>query len=148
MARLNNSLINDNQSRTLSQRVDTLTNTVDLNYNGYSTLNINDSFEKYGVYSHINRVLLWLASKPHDFVRSSLKGGILYSLLGTLQKDSVAQEWEEIIMERFNENFSGELSMLTCKVTFDKQRRKVTVSVVVKDNVNQSVFSLNVEVEK
>ena len=104
MAKLNSSYISDLQSTSLEEKIESSKNSVDLYYEGYDR-NSNIAFEQYGKYAHINRVLLWLSTKPRDYVRSSFTGGILYSLLGQLGNDTNLKSWENDIREKFNEEF-------------------------------------------
>ena len=142
MAKLNSSLIKDYQTTSLNEKIQTRLNTVDLNYLGYDP-NGKDSFEKYGVYSHINRVLLWLASKPNDYVRESFKGGILWSLLGRINNDSNHTEWENTIKERFNEEFSSELSLMYISISLDVPTKTAILNMVVSDNLNKQTFTVS-----
>ena len=67
MAKLNSSYRSDLQSRTFNEKIEISKNTVDLNYEGFNA-QTDKSIERYGVSSHVNRVLMWLASKPNDYV--------------------------------------------------------------------------------
>lgn len=146
MANLNSSLVSDYQTKTLEQRINDNINSVDLNYLGFDA-KTDVSIEKYKIQSHINRVLLWLASKPYDYVRESLKGGVLYSLLGKLSNEDTASEWEQDIRSRFNDEFYQELSLIYIKVDLDKVNKKATITMIVQDNINKKTFSVNTEAE-
>lgn len=145
--RLNQSLVGAYQTRDLKENIDRGLNTVDLNYAGFNAAS-EDSFEKYKMKSHVNRVLLWLASKPYDYVRESFKGGVLYNLLGKLSNDTTVEEWKSTITEKFNEEFSNELSIMLMQINLDKINKKAILKMIVKDNINKLTFTVNTEVEE
>lgn len=144
MARLNGSYISDLQSRTFEEKIESSKNSVDLYYEGYDR-NKNIAFEQYGRYSHVNRVLLWLASKPHDFVRVSFTGGILYSLIGQLTSDSNLKEWENEIRDRFNEEFMNDLQLMYITLKIDKTRKILSVNLIVRDVISNEMYPITTE---
>lgn len=145
MVRLNSSYISDLQSRDLETKIESSKNTVDLWYEGYDRNNPSRSFEQYGKYSHVNRALLWLASKPRDFVRSSWTGGVLYSLIGQLGSDTNLKEWEDEIMERFNEEFAGDLQLMYITLNIDKKRRVLSINMIVRDAISNEMYPITTE---
>lgn len=144
MPRLNSPLIGDIQSTNLHKKINTSLNEVDLNWLG-NDRHSKDSFEKYGTKANVNRVLLWLASKPDDFIRESLKGGILYSLLGQLTSDTNLRDWENKIKERFNAEFSQDLEIFLLKLTTDKTYKKLKIEMIVRDCLLNKTFPVSTE---
>lgn len=150
MSNLNQSIIGELQSKTLQEKVNTLNNWVDLSWRGYDHSSYEDpsSVEKYGIKAHINRVLLWLASKPLDYVRSDFKGGVLYSLLGKLNSDANLLEFKQDIQNRFNLEFSQDLTLLFLELKTDKSYKKLYINMIVKDAITDSVFPITTEASK
>lgn len=146
MPTLNSSYISDLQTRDLDQKIQDSRNTVDLWYEGYDAT-YNKKFEQYGVYSHINRVLLWLSSKPYDYIRESFKGGVLYSLLGQITTDTNLSSWENEIRDRFNQEFANDLSLLYIKLTMDKTKRILYINMAVRDAITSEVYPISTEAE-
>lgn len=144
MAKLNSSYISDLQSTSLEEKIESSKNSVDLYYEGYDR-NSNIAFEQYGKYAHINRVLLWLSTKPRDYVRSSFTGGILYSLLGQLGNDTNLKSWENDIREKFNEEFSADLQLMYITLDLDKTRRILHISMIVRDLISNEVYPISTE---
>ena len=144
MPRLNSPLISDLQSTTFKEKINTSLNEVDLNWLGNNRYS-DDSFEKYGTKANVNRVLLWLASKPDDYIRESLKGGILYSLLGQLTSDTNLREWESSIREKFNAEFSQDLEIFLLKLTADKTYKKLKIEMIVRDVLLNKTFPVSTE---
>lgn len=138
------------QSNSLNEKIDILTNGVDLYWKGYdySTDMNPSSIERYGVQSHINRVLFWLASKPLDFTRSSLRGGVLYNLIGQLNNDTNLEDWKEDIRLKFNSEFSNDLDLLLINMRTDKKYRHLYIEMMVRDRVSNRVFPVATGVEK
>lgn len=151
MSKLNKSLISDSQTRTLSERIQNAIQGTDLWWLGYdhnSNQNPTQTIVCTNTRAHINRVLLWLASKECDYVREPLKGGILYNLLGTLSHDTNLSTWEDIIKSRFNEEFAQDLDLLLIKLTPDKSYRKLTVQMIVRDKIANKTFPVTTEASK
>lgn len=147
MSNLNKSLISDFQTKTFEEKIKASVNGVDLYWLGYDHTSdlLPSSVERYGVQANINRVLLWLSSKPNDYIRESLKGGILYSLLGQLTQDTNLEDWERIIKSRFNDEFANDLDLFYLKITPDKAYRKITINMIVRDKVTNNTFPLTTE---
>lgn len=146
--RQNPSRISDLQSYTISQNINISTREFDINYNGYKALNPNSenkSLVLSGVKADANRVLFWLSSKRDDYVRSYLKGGVLYDLLGQVANDSNLDYWREEIVRRFNEEFSGEMTMLFIELNINKKTKTLIINMIVKDNFNDVTFPVNTE---
>lgn len=144
MPTANKSLISDLQSQTLQSQVKRDKQVVDLNYSGYDR-NSNKSFERYEGSAHRNRLLLWLASHPYDYVREPLKGGIIYSLLSRSVNDINLKEWEQEIQERFNEEFSSDLTLLYIKLSFNQITKGLLINMAVRDNLTKESVTLSTE---
>lgn len=145
MSVLNNSVIKESQIKSLKERVYTATNSIDINYLGFDCFNSNSKIALTRDSANTNRVLFWLSTKKDDYIRESFKGGVLYSLLGVLCNTTNLTEWEKIITEKFNDNFSNDLQLLYLKLTVDKNYKKLTVNMIVKDIVENSVFTVATE---
>jgi len=145
MSRLNSSLINDYQSKTLAEKIESVTNGIDFNYLGYDKSKSEKSFVKYGNDANINRVLFWLSSKRKDYVREEFKGGILYDLLGQLCSTTNLTDWENTIRSKFNEEFSEDLNIVLLKLTTDKTYRKLVINMVVQDKLKNITFPVSTE---
>lgn len=146
MPTLNSSYISDAQTRSLDEKVQDTRNTVDLDYQGFDRM-AEESFEKYGMQSHVNRALLWLESKPNDYVRESFKGGVLYGLLAQNSNEPNLREWETLIRDRFNEEFMGDLSLVYVRLSMDKQRRILHINMMVKDNIARLTSTITTQAE-
>lgn len=146
MPTLNSSYISDAQTRSLDEKVQDTRNTVDLDYQGFDRMT-EESFEKYGMQSHVNRALLWLESKPNDYVRESFKGGVLYGLLAQNSNEPNLREWETLIRDRFNEEFMGDLSLVYVRLSMDKQRRILHINMMVKDNIARLTSTITTQAE-
>ena len=149
MSNLNKSLISDLQTKTLQEKIDSAVTVVDLYWLGYDhTSELSPSIlERYNVQAHINRVMLWLSSKPNDYVREALKGGILYSLLGEIMNEENLSSHEEIIKARFTAEFANDLDLLYLKLSKSKTGRGLSINMIVKDKLLDTVIPINAEVE-
>lgn len=145
MPQLNGDYISDLQSRTFSQKIENSKNVVDLWYEGYDINNPQISFEQYGKYAHVNRALFWLSSKPWDYIRESNNGGILYSLIGRLTNDTNLTDWENEIRDRFNDNFAADLQAMYVKLTLDKNKRILYISMIARDMLTNEMYPLATE---
>ena len=145
MAVLNTSVINESQLKSIETRILSNSNGVDLNYLGFDHTDTDSKIIKTREEANINRVLFWLASKPDDYIREPLKGGILYSLMGTLCNATNLSEWEQKITSRFNSAFSDDMSLVYLKLYTDRSYKKIIVTMVVKDIVENSIFSVSTE---
>lgn len=146
--RQNPSRISDLQSYTISQNINISLRGIDLNYNGYKKINPNSRNKTLvlsGVQASANRVLFWLSSKRDDYVRSYLKGGVLYDLLGVIAHEDNLEYWKEEIVRRFNEEFSGEMAILFIELKINKKTKTLIVNMIVKDNFNNVTFPVNTE---
>ena len=146
MPKLNKSIIGELQDLSLKDKIDRSHRGVDIDFQGANSLNI-EGLVKIGYDAHINRAFLWLASKRNDYVRESFKGGVLYDLLGILDSNTNLTYWEDTIKRRFNDEFSNDLELLTLKLTMDKTRRKLTLNMIVKDNLENKTFPASTEVK-
>lgn len=146
MPTLNSSYISDAQTRSLDEKVQDTRNTVDLDYQGFDRMT-EESFERYGMQSHVNRALLWLESKPNDYVRESFKGGVLYGLLAQNSNEPNLRVWETLIRDRFNEEFMGDLSLVYVRLSMDKQRRILHINMMVKDNIARLTSTITTQAE-
>lgn len=146
MARLNKSIIGELQSKTLKEKIDNSLSGVDLNYLGVSRSSYN-SIVKKGYNAHINRALFWLSSKRDDYIREPLKGGVLYDLLGVISNDTNLKEWEEIISNRFNSEFSKDLELLNLSLSMDVSRKTLILNMMIRDVVENRVFPASTEVK-
>lgn len=145
MAVLNNSVIKESQIKSLETQIIEGTNRLDLNYFGYDHTNPDSGIVVNRDKANVNRVLFWLASKKDDYIRESFKGGILYSLLGTLCNTTNLSEWEQTISSRFNSAFSGDMSIMYIKLYADKNYRRILVTMAVKDIIENSIFTVSTE---
>ncbi len=145
MSRLNRSLIDDFQSKTLEERIESAVNGIDINYLGYDRSDPKSVFIKTGTDANVNRVLFWLSSKRKDYIREEFKGGILYDLLGQLCSDTNLAEWETAIASKFNEEFSGDLNLVLLRLTTDKTYRRLIINMVVQDRVKNITFPVSTE---
>lgn len=146
MPTLNSSYISDIQTQNLSEKVETYKNTIDLKYDGYDRYE-DIPFERKGMYSHANRVLLWLASKPNDYVRGNLRGGVLYSLIAQKMNDYNLSDWENTLRNKFNEEFSGELSLVYIKLIENNEKNTLSINLMVRDALSKEAFPLQTEVD-
>lgn len=146
--RQNPIITSDLQTRNISQNVNISLRRVDLNFMGNKTLSRYSKEKKLelsGVQADVNRVLFWLSSKRDDYVRSYLKGGVLYDLLGSLANEPNLEYWKEEIIRRFNEEFSGEMTLLFIELTINKKTRTLIINMVVRDNFSNITFPVNTE---
>ena len=90
----------------------------------------------------MNRVLFWLTTKSNEYVRQPNKGGVLYSLLGTLSNDTNLSEWETEIKARFNTEFGSDLELVYLKLSTDKKNRKLNIEMVVRDVLSNRTFPI------
>lgn len=141
MAKLNSSYRSDLQSRTFNEKIEISKNTVDLDYEGFNA-QTDTSIERYGVSSHVNRVLMWLASKPNDYVREPGKGGPLWTMLSKRMIDTNMKLWENSLSNRFEEEFSGELELVYLKLTADKTGRGININMVVRDAITREAYTV------
>ncbi len=146
--RQNPIITSDLQTRNISQNVNISLRRVDLNFMGNKTLSRYSKEKKLelsGVQADVNRVLFWLSSKRDDYVRSYLKGGVLYDLLGSLANEPNLEYWKEEITRRFNEEFSGEMTLFFIELTINKKTRTLIINMVVRDNFSNITFPVNTE---
>lgn len=144
MPTANKSLISDLQSQTLHSKVQDDKRVVDLNYSGYDR-NSDKSFERYEGSAHRNRLMLWLSSHPYDYVRSNTVGGVIYSLLKRSVNDSNLEDWKQEIQERFNEEFSQDLTLLLLNLSFNSKSKTLVISMIVRDNLTKEAISITTE---
>ena len=146
--RQNPIITSDLQTRNISQNVNISLRRVDLNFMGNKTLSRYSKEKKLelsGVQADVNRELFWLSSKRDDYVRSYLKGGVLYDLLGSLANEPNLEYWKEEITRRFNEEFSGEMTLFFIELTINKKTRTLIINMVVRDNFSNITFPVNTE---
>lgn len=141
----NKSLMGDLQTYNLQEKIELASNEVDLNYNGYDVQNPKSVFTQVGYAAHVNRVLFWITSKRNDYVRSSFKGGVIYDILGKLATESNLEYWEKNILQRFNMEFSNDLTLLSVKLSTDKNKRYLKINMVVQDKMSNHTFTVNTE---
>lgn len=141
----NKSLMSDLQTYDLDKRVEVSTNGIDFNFQGFNSNNDSSELIKYGTDANINRVLFWFSTKRNDYTRSVFKGGILYDLLGELNSNTNLEEWERTIQNRFNDEFSNDLSLLMIKLIPDKMFRKLRINMVVQDRIENRTFPISTE---
>lgn len=146
MAKLNKSIIGELQSLSLKDKIDKTLSGVDIDYRGRNRLYGNTLVKK-GYEAHLNRALLWLASKRNDYVREDLKGGVLYDLLGIVDSSIDLSYWEDIIKEKFNNEFSNDLELIMIKLTMDRTKRKLTLNMIIKDVIENITFPASTEVK-
>lgn len=145
MSKLNKSLVNDLQSMTFEEKLEDSYKTIDFNYLGFNKANPQSKLIKYGKDANINRVLFWLSSKKNDYVREPEKGGLLYSLLGTITSEDNLEEVEDRFKNIFNEEFFNMMDLIMVKLLPDKRSRKLIIYLVVFDKITMTTFSLNTE---
>jgi len=144
MARLNRAfIIDEHQEYLLQDAVNDLQNDCDLNYLGYNRLNPIQKFFVKGKEAHINRVLLWLASKPNDYVRQSLKGGVLYGLLGQKAAEPDLEAWKAEIKTRFNQDFSHDLTLITLELSMNQNIKVLGIKMIVQDNITKAMIPVS-----
>lgn len=146
MARLNRSIIGELQSQTLKENIEKSLNGVDISYLGKDRLSTR-TLVKYGYDAHVNRALFWLSSKRDDYVREDLKGGVLYDLLGILDNSTDLKEWEDIIKNRFNDEFRNDLELIMLNLVMDKKRKTLILNMIIKDTVENKTFPASTEVK-
>ncbi len=145
MARLNKSLVNDLQSKTFEEKlIDSYTG-IDFNYLGYDKSNPKSKLVLTGTAANVNRVLFWLSSKKTDYVREPNKGGILYELIGKINNDTNIHAWEEDIIDKFNNEFFGDMQMISLSLTPDKKRNKLVINMIVMDKILNRTFTVGTE---
>lgn len=139
MARLNKSLVGEFQETILSDQIKEINSSLDLNYRGFNRENPKDFLIKYNSQATVNRVLFWLTSKPNDYIRQSYKGGLLYAMLGSKSTDIDVQKWETEIRNKFNQDFSSDLTLTLLKLDVDKFRKILTIQMIVQDNITKAM---------
>lgn len=144
MAKLNRSIVSSLQSKDIRDKVNSFNKGVDFDWKGFdSKNNYYNSFVKEGTDSNVNRVLFWLATKRDDYVRDSFKGGVLYELLGVIMNDDNLEYYTNYITQRFNEDFSNDLTLVRLSLIPHKLQRKLEIQMVVRDTLNQNIFSVS-----
>lgn len=148
MSRINKGIIGELQTKTIQRKAEEQIQGLDLCWRGYDKTEPEESFIKEGTQAHINRVLFWFASRPDDYVRSSLKGGLLYDLIGKLCSTTNLEDWKDIIQSRFNEEFSNDLSIIYINLEVDKQYKVLTIELLVRDVLENKIFTVKTKVQK
>lgn len=144
MGNINSSLVSDLQAKSLAEKVTTLVSGKDLNYQGVDISSDKINFELSGNKAHANRVLLWLASKPYDFVREDTNAGILYSILGRIGTDnSNMEKWENFLKNNFAEKFASDLTLSYLNLRFDSTSKLLKIDMIVTDALNKTTFSIS-----
>lgn len=146
MSKLNRSLINDLQNKTFEDKLKDTYKSIDFNYLGYDRTKPEDKLIKYGTDANINKVLFWLSSKKLDYVREPDKGGVLYSLLGLLNSEDGLAEAENLIKQRFNDEFMGYMDLVVLKLIPNKKSKKLVIYMAVYDKISLSTFNMSTEV--
>lgn len=142
----NSPIMTDLQSSSVNKNIYRGLTRVDLNYRGYDSRNPSkNSLVLNEPDADVNRVLFWLSSKRDDYVRSYLKGGVLYDLLGTIASSPNLEYWKGEITRRFNEEFNGELVLLFIDLTIDKGRRTLKLEMIVQNRYLGTTFPVNTE---
>lgn len=146
----NKSLMGDLQTINFPSQIKSIDNGIDFNFQGYDSRKGNslESVVKMGLDAHINRVLFWFSTKRNDYVRSNLKGGILYDLIGKLSSDTNLSEWEQEIQLRFNEEFSNDLNIIFLNLSTDKKFRKLYIKMLVQDKLTGATFPVSTEASR
>lgn len=139
MARLNKALVGELQEMVFSDQIKEIKGSLDLNYRGYNRENPKDFLVKTNYLATVNRVLFWLTSKPNDYIRQSYKGGLLYSMLGSKAADIDIQKWETEIRNKFNQDFSQDLTLTLLKLDMDNFRKVLTIQMIVQDNITKAM---------
>lgn len=143
MAQLNSPLLSDLQNTSFQEKINISLNTADLDWLGNDCKNDKRTFEKYNVNANTNRVLLWLASKDNEYPRESIKGGVLWSLINQKNNDANLHQWEEIIKERFNEDFAQDLELFLLKLSMDTINKKLIINMIVRDRIKNKTFPVS-----
>ena len=143
--RYNTSLITDLQSSDIPRNINIDSRRIDINYRGYDSRKALKNFVLSGVNADANRVLFWLSSKRDDYVRSYLKGGVLYELLGEIANSDNLDYWKGEISRRFNDEFSGEMNLLYIDLDIDKKRKTLRIGMMVQDRLLGVTFPVNTE---
>jgi len=147
--RNNASIMSDLQVDNLKKKIENSHNGYDLDYRGYDSKNRkNGEFAKKGTSAHINRVLFWLSSKHNDYIRKSTVGGVLYSLIGSLNTNTNLSMWEREIQDKFNDNFANDLNLILIRLSTDKKYRTLYIRMIIQDRVTNSTFTVSTEVNK
>lgn len=139
MARLNKALVGELQETVFSDQIKEVKGSLDLNYRGFNRGNPKDFLVKTNYLATVNRVLFWLTSKPNDYIRQSYKGGLLYSMLGSKAADIDVQKWETEIRNKFNQDFSQDLTLTLLKLDVDNFRKVLTIQMIVQDNITKAM---------
>lgn len=142
----NSPIMTDLQSSSVNKNIYRGLTRVDLNYRGYDSRKPSkNSLVLNEPDADVNRVLFWLSSKRDDYVRSYLKGGVLYDLLGTIASSPNLEYWKGEITRRFNEEFNGELVLLFIDLTINKGRRTLKLEMIVQNRYLGTTFPVNTE---
>lgn len=135
-------LVSEAQSMLFAEAMEAAVNGVDFNLKGYSLEDRTTEFVLEGTAANKNRVMLWLYSKPGDYVRQPDKGGPLYAILGIpLSKDN-ADAIEDSITLSFNNFFSPDLELVDAVVQPDNANKRWIITLYVKDPIRRELFDI------
>ena len=146
MPELNKYLIGDSQLKSLEDRIQVINNGVDLRLSGYD-VDTGKSIVCSQNDAVLNRALFWLTSKKEDFVRNPGHGGVLYDLVGIGMSNLSLESWESSIKDRFNKEFSSELSLLYLKLTGYPDNHKIKMDLVVQDTLAKRNYQFSLETD-
>ena len=135
-------LVSESQSMLFAEAIEASVNGVDLNLKGFSLEDLSTEFTLTGTEANRNRVKLWLYSAPGDYVREPDKGGPLYALLGKHLNEENAESISDALTLGFNSFFSGDLTLVDCKVIADFDARRWKITLYVNDPVRRELFDI------
>ena len=141
----NPSSITELQTYDIPQNINIYSRRVDLNYKGNDATDPSDTLVLSGVKADVNRVLFWLSSKRNDYVRSSLKGGVLYDMIGLLANEDNFDFWKNELKSRFNSEFNQEMILLYLDFSINKKTRTLKIYMTVQDRLLGVTFPVNTE---
>lgn len=147
---INKSLVGELQNFSLSDNIKKITSCVDLDYNGFSSYltfssSINNTFEKKDLEASRNTALMWFSSSENDYVREPGKGGNLNKLLGKIIEEDNLEYYEQLITEKFNNDFDKDLSIIYFKINKDAFRRSLSINAIIKDMPTKQTFEVTAE---
>lgn len=146
----NTNLLSENQSITIEQEADLLTNTVDLNYLGTEVVLGSSSlpFVVEKDQAVRNAVLFWLESSANDYIRQPGKGGPLAQAVGKAFNPQRIAEFRTILSSFFQSNFGGTLALSNLTIELDTSRRAWVIKMNLMDTIRRELQTVTVGVRQ
>lgn len=135
-------LISEAQSMLFAESMEALVNGVDFNLRGHNLTDSSSEFVLSGKEANKNRVMLWLYSKPGDYIRSPTRGGPLYAVIGKGMSQDDADSIRDSITLEFNSFFIDDLELFEVSVVPDTKRRRWNITLFVRDPIRRELFDI------